>query len=112
MTEPVTIKPFDYGNITEEHQTAVNECAKICEQHGLTQMSAMLKQHFKIEEPETYDITDSEIYQLVQGTGIGIHAGGYVHEDAGIRYPFAVLQADVRTFDAWIKNLKEQFRSQ
>lgn len=106
------IKPFDYGSITEDHQVAANECARICEQHGLTQLSSMLKQHFKIEEPETYDYKDSEIYQLVNGTGIGIHANGFVHEDGGMRYPFCVLQADVRTFDAWVQNLKEQFKTQ
>lgn len=111
MTNLIQPSTYTYDNITEEHQAVALECAKICDQYGLGQVALVIKQQFKIEEPETYDLQDSEIYKMVQGTGIGISPGGYVHEDGGMRYPFVVLSADVRTFDAWLANLKEELRS-
>jgi hypothetical protein len=92
---------FDYGSVNETHKEAANACATICEESGIPELGKMIKQRFQIEEPETYDLGQSEFYKLAIANGISVTAGGFIMEN-GIRYPYCNVAADIRTLEKFL----------
>jgi hypothetical protein len=104
--EKPQVQPFfDYGVANDTHRAAAAACAVICEESGVPELATIIKQRFQIEEPETYDLGESEFYKIATANNISVTAGGYIMEN-GMRYPYCNVAADIRVFEQFLEKLK------
>ena len=95
---------FDYGNITNEHKAAAEECAKLIEQSNPS-FASIIRERFKIVEPKRLPLEDSEFYQAATKSGLGVAQQGYMVGPDGVQIPMVAICADITKLDKFLKDL-------
>ena len=95
---------FEYSNITDEHKSAVEECAKLIEQTNPA-VASMIRERFKIVEPPRLPLEDSEFYKVATKAGLGVAQQGYMVGPDGVQVPFVAICAEITKLDEFLKDL-------
>ena len=108
--EKPQVQPFfDYAVANDIHKEAAKACAVICEESGVPELATIIKQRFQIEEPETYNLFESEFYKVATANNISVTAGGFIQEN-GVRYPYCNVAGDIRTLEKFLETLKHDLK--
>jgi hypothetical protein len=93
-----SIKPFNYGNITEEHKTAIREVISLCQLVGNSAFADMLKKKFELELPNRYDHEQHQFVKRCRELNIDVHVMGHL-SDGSAEYPIISITEDVRKLE-------------
>ena len=99
------IPMFDYGNITEEHKAAAEECAKMIECIS-PQLSSQIRERFKIVEPKRLALEDTVSWKVFTENGIYLSQQGYMVGPDGVQIPMVSLCTEVTKLDNFLEQIK------
>ena len=109
------ILPFDYGAITDEHKSAIQEIITLAEQHGKHDFAEFLKVKFKIKEIPSYDLESSDFVKACKIAGLYCSIQGWVQEGVEpdiIKFPLIAMCADIRDFESLIPVIKNMVQNE
>ena len=99
------IPMFDYGNITEEHKAAAEECAKLVDTIA-PHVSAMIRERFKIVEPKRLALEDTVSWKVFTENGFYLSQQGYMVGPDGVQIPMVSLCTEVTKLDNFLEQIK------
>ena len=97
---------FDYGDIKDEHKSAAEECAKLVESIN-PPVASLIRERFKIVEPQRLPLEDSEFYKIATGFGLGVAPQGYMVGPDGVQIPMVAICAEITKFDDFLSHYKD-----
>lgn len=103
------VPAFDFGSINEQHQSAAKEISGWLKSLGLTEVSEEILRRYKIDPIPSYNLDESEFYQLATKAGFYVAGQGTLIEGEGkdkIQIPLVAISGDIRKLNDFINIVK------